>query len=50
MKLSVVIPTTHRIEPVLELAQHIATTCPVPVAITVVDNGPYATDDGWGGL
>lgn len=50
MKLSVVIPTTHRIAPVLELARHIATTCPVPVTITVVDNGPHATDDGWGGL
>jgi GT2 family glycosyltransferase len=45
--LSVVIPTTHRVDQVMQLVQQIAATSPVPTEITVVDNTPRATRTGW---
>jgi len=45
--LSVVIPTTHRVAAVLDLVRQIRATTPVPTSITVVDNGPSATQGGW---
>ena len=48
--LSVVIPTTHRIDDVMELARQIDATSPIPTTVTVVDNGPHATETGWDSL
>jgi GT2 family glycosyltransferase len=47
LSVAVVVPTTHRIVNVLKLAQQVRATSPLPVRITVVDNGPWADQSGW---
>jgi GT2 family glycosyltransferase len=47
LSVAVVVPTTHRIVNVLKLAQQVRATSPLPVTITVVDNGPWADKTGW---
>jgi GT2 family glycosyltransferase len=44
---SVVIPTTHSVEYVLQLAHRIEAIGTIGTTITVVDNGPHATERGW---
>ena len=48
--LSVVIPTTHRVDHVVQLARRVEATSPVTATVTVVDNGPNATETGWESL
>lgn len=47
MRLSVVIPTTHRVAAVRDLVGQIRATTPVATSVTVVDNGPNAAQEDW---
>jgi GT2 family glycosyltransferase len=44
---AVVVPTTHRVENVLRLAQQVRATSPLLATITVVDNCPWADRVEW---
>jgi GT2 family glycosyltransferase len=50
LSVAVVVPTTHRVENVLGLAQQVRATSPLLATITVVDNGPWADKTGWNEL
>jgi GT2 family glycosyltransferase len=50
LSVAVVVPTTHRVENVLKLAQQVRATSPLVTTITVVDNGPSADRSGWNEL
>lgn len=48
--LAVVIPTTHRVEHVVQLVHQVRTTSPILTTFTIVDNCPNASEAGWEAL